>query len=559
MRTIPNWKSLFAAGLCLPALWAFGDDQPSVPASPRNVDFGKDIHPFFEKYCFDCHDAGTAKAEINLEQFDTAEAFWKNPKIWERVLVQLRDKVMPPAKKKQPDDGERARLAAWVAATLDHPDTSKAPHDPGRTVIHRLSRLEYDNTIRDLLGVETHPANDFPPDAGGGGGFDNNAATLYVPPVLMEKYLAAAGTVLDAAKPERLFTAPPMEGRSERDTARLNLSDLARRAFRRPVAPEEIDRLAGLYDASRQRGESDAEATKLAAKALLISPNFLFRIEAERAGATEPYQVDEFALASRLSYFLWASMPDEELFRLASEKKLHDPQTLDQQVRRMLADPKAHAFYESFASQWLRTKELQSMVAPAPDRYPQYTPALRDAFYAESIDFFQGLLRENRPLTDCLGCDYTYANETLAKFYGVADVQGDQMRRVKLTDPNRGGILGMGGVLALTSYPRRTSPVLRGKWVMEEILGTPPPPPPPEVNTATVGNSDRVKDGLTFRQRLEQHRKDPKCAGCHARMDPLGFGLENFDAIGAWRTEVSGTAVDASGQLVTGEKFSGPA
>ncbi|RYD82211.1 MAG: DUF1588 domain-containing protein, partial [Verrucomicrobiaceae bacterium] len=213
-------------------------------------------------------------------------------------------------------------------------------------------------------------------------------------------------------------------------------------------------------------------------------------------------------------------------------------------------------FAESFASQWLRTKELHDLVNPAPDRFPQYTPQLRQAFYAESVEFFHALLRENHPLTDCLDADYTYANETLAMFYGIPGVSGEEMRRVALTDRNRGGVLGMGGVLTLTSYPRRTSPVLRGKWVMEEILGTPPPPPPPNVSTQSV---ERREKGLTFRQQLEQHREDPRCAGCHARMDPLGFGLENFDPIGAYRTESRGTSVDASGQMISGEKFVGAA
>ncbi len=406
--------------------------------------------------------------------------------------------------------------------------------------------------------MDSHPADAFPTDGGGGGGFDNNASTLFIPPILLEKYLEAAEAALAAAKPEKLDLSPPAAGSDERASARERLSGFARRAFRRPVAPAEIDRLLGIYDAARKRGENDADALRLTAKAVLISPYFLFRIEAEQPGATEPCRVSDFELASRLSYFLWSTMPDEALLDLAAEGRLHEPEVIEAQVRRILADEKAHSFAESFASQWLRTKELQGSVAPAPDKFPQYTPALRNAFYGESISFFEALLRENKPLSDCLDCDYTFANETLAKFYGIPDVTGEAMQKVQLADRNRGGVLGMGGVLALTSYPRRTSPVLRGKWVMEEILGTPPPPPPPMVNTEKVG-SDRPRDGLTFRQRMEQHRQDPKCAGCHARMDPLGFGLENFDAIGAWRSAVSDIPVDAAGQLVTGEKFTGPA
>ncbi|MDB6154616.1 MAG: Protein of unknown function (DUF1587)/Protein of unknown function (DUF1592)/Protein of unknown, partial [Chthoniobacteraceae bacterium] len=460
-------------------------------------------------------------------------------------------------KKKQPADEERARLVSWISQTLDHPDLSKVPKDPGKQGLHRLSRLEYNNTLRDLLGVDTHPADQFPPDSGGGGGFDNNADTLFIPPVLIEKYFEAAADALAAAKPERLFSQRPTAELDESGAARASLSQFATRGFRRPVQEEELARLMRCYDAARQRGESWEDAMRLSCRVVLISSQFLFRIEPESEGAVEPYPVEVYALASRLSYFLWSSMPDEELLRAAGDGTLQKAPVLEAQVVRMLADPKAHALAENFASQWLRTKELRTVVEPARDKFPQFTPELRDAFYSEPVEFFHALLSKNEALTDCLNADYTFANETLAKFYGIEGVTGNEMRRVTLTDKNRGGILGMAGVLTLTSYPRRTSPVLRGKWVMEEVLGTPPPPPPPLVNTQKIGG-ERAQDGLTFRQRLEEHRADPACAGCHARMDPLGFGLENFDALGAWRTKVGDLPVDASGQMVTGEKFTGP-
>ncbi|MHA3771289.1 DUF1592 domain-containing protein [Verrucomicrobiota bacterium sgz303538] len=515
-----------------------------------------EVRSLLETYCLNCHDEDKSKADVNLERFTLPEHMWQDPKLWERVLVQLQDKVMPPAKKKQPTEEERGRLVRWLNTALANPDVNQLPRNPGRTVIHRLSRLEYNCTIRDLLGVDTRPADAFPPDAGGGAGFENNATTLFIPPVLMEKYLEAAEKVLAAAKPELLFAVRAGESGDERTATRQNLEKIATRAFRRPVNAGEVDRLLGIYDAARNRGESWEDGVKLAAKGVLISPHFLFRIEEDRPDATEPYRVSDWELASRLSYFLWSSMPDEELLRVAGEGRLHEPAILEAQVRRMLADAKARTFAESFATQWLRTKELRDVVNPAPDKFPQFTPQVREALYAESVEFLHALFKGNGPLTDCLDADYTFANETLAKFYGIPGVTGEAMQRVALTDRNRGGVLGMAGVLTLTSYPRRTSPVLRGKWVMEEILGTPPPPPPPNINTQAV---ERRDNGLTFRQRLEQHRQDPACAGCHARMDPLGFGLENFDAIGRWRTEERGTAVDASGQLVSGEKFVGPA
>ncbi len=535
----------------LPILCASGSEGGAA--------FSSEIRPLMEKYCIDCHDDGPKpKGDVNLDQFHQMSDLWRDPKLWERVLVQLRDRVMPPAKKNQPADAERAQLADWVGATLANPDVSSIPRDPGAHVVHRLNALEYNNTMRDLLGVETHPADQFPPDSGGGGGFDNNAGTLFIPPILLEKYLSAAADVIAAAKPEMLFAARPGAPLDDRAAAKASIAQFTTRAFRRPATDEEITRLFAFYEKAQAGGDDSEAALRLAFRAVLVSPHFLFRVEQERENQPEPYRIGDYELASRLSYFLWSSIPDDALFRDAATGKLHDPVTLDAQVRRMLADPKARTFAQNFASQWLRTKELHTTVEPAKEKFPNFTPELREACYREPVEFFHAMLRDNRPLTDLLDADYTFLNEPLARLYGVPGVTGPEMRRVVLKDHNRGGVLGMAAVLTLSSYPQRTSPVLRGKWVMEEILGTPPPPPPPLVNTQQIG-SDRLKDGLTFRQRLEQHREDPKCAGCHARMDPLGFGLENFDAIGAWRGMVSDRPIDAAGKMVTGETFTGPA
>jgi hypothetical protein len=250
-------------------------------------------------------------------------------------------------------------------------------------------------------------------------------------------------------------------------------------------------------------------------------------------------------------------MPDEELLKLAAQKKLRDPATLDLQVKRMLASPKSKALADSFAGQWLRVRDLYTTAQPDPGRFPNYTPALRDAMYNETIDFFSDVLHQNSSLLTLLNANYTYLNEDLARLYGIEGVKGPEMRRVELADKRRGGILSMASVLTLTSYPQRTSPVLRGKWVLEEILGAPTPPPPP--NAGGLSANDAPEAGLTFRQRLEKHREKPQCASCHSRMDPIGFGLENFDGIGRWRDEIGGKPVDSSGILATGEKFSGPA
>lgn len=523
-------------------------------AHADDVVFEKDIRPVLEARCFKCHSAEKQKAGVNLAQFKDVAALHREPKTWERVLAQLRDETMPPDDKPQPSDTERAQIVAWIDRTLDDPIA--VPRDPGRAPLHRLSRAEYNNTIRDLLGVDTRPADKFPPDGGGGAGFDNNSATLFIPPILMEQYLATAADVLEKAKPERIFIAPPDDKTTKEDAARKILDAFARRAFRRPVESGEIDALMSLFARADKRGEPFEQAVKLALSAALASPNFLFRVERD-SGSAGASPVSDYELASRLSYFLWSSMPDDELFRAAEEKKLHDPKVLATQVRRMLHDPKARDFAESFAGQWLRVRELTTSAQPDAGRFPNFTPALRDAMIAEPIEFFQSLLCDNGSLLDLLDSDYTFVNETLAKHYGIDGVKGDAMQRVKLSSHDRGGVLCMGAVLTLSSYPQRTSPVLRGKWVLEEILGSPPPPPPPTVKT--LPSSDKPADGLTFRQRFEKHRADATCAACHKRMDPLGFGLENFDAIGAWRTEIGGQPVDASGEMVTGEKFAGPA
>ena len=247
-------------------------------------------------------------------------------------------------------------------------------------------------------------------------------------------------------------------------------------------------------------------------------------------------------------------MPDDALLALAQAGKLREPANLEREVRRMLADPKARDFTSNFISQWLRTKELES-AHPAGDKFPTFTPALREAMSAEPVEFFHALIRENRPLSDCLDCDYTFVNAELAKFYELPAPTGTGFQRVMLTDRNRGGVATMAGVLTLTSYPRRTSPVLRGKWIMEEILGSPPPPAPPMIKS--LPTSDKPKNGLTFRQQLEQHRNRPECASCHKTMDQLGFGLENFNPIGQWRTTINDAPVDNTGQLPSGQKFSG--
>ncbi|HWE96372.1 MAG TPA: DUF1592 domain-containing protein [Tepidisphaeraceae bacterium] len=526
-----------------------------VRADPAGV-FDRGVRPLLKTYCFQCHGPEKAKGDVNLSTFTGEGVVERDPKVWGDVLEQLNDRNMPPKKKAQPTAAERERITSWLHESLAHLDFSKLPKDPGRVTLHRLNRSEYNNTIRDLLSVHTHPADAFPADGAGGGGFDNNADTLFIPPLLMEQYLAAAGEALRVAPADRIFTARPADDLPAHDAARKILEKFATRAFRRPVRGEEVDRYLHLFDQADARGDGFENSVRLMLKGVLVSPQFLFRVEADH-DTKEPYAISDFELASRLSYFIWSSMPDQELFDLAGKGTLHEDGVLEQQVRRMLKDGKSQALAEDFGGQWLMFRDLRTTAQPDRKRFREFTPAVRDAMYDESVLFVDSVFREDKSVLTLIDADYTYLNEPLARHYGIPNVSGEDMRRVTLPDHNRGGILGLGSILTVTSYPLRTSPVLRGKWVLEAVLGAPPPPPPADV--PQLPKDDQQPDGLTFRQRLERHRADPTCAACHARMDPIGFGLENFDPIGRWRTKQAGKDVDAAGVLVSGEKFSGPA
>jgi mono/diheme cytochrome c family protein len=838
--------------------------------------FGTGLVPIFQKYCYECHGNGKSKGDLALDSYKSTADVLADPEEWKTLHEYVQTYQMPPADKPQPTQAERDRVTAWIDSELFKIDP--AHPDPGRVTIHRLNRAEYDNTIRDLAGVDFHPADDFPPDDSGYG-FDNIGDVLSLPPLLMEKYLAAADKILDQAIPTApvqsavyrvpatlaeigfnalgdrgdgwvhlisleeddvavelpvvagdylvrvqafctptggavvgggsadpaLFTNPPptkisimvndtfvqnfevttdeaspgiyearvgvttgkqrfraaarrerggsnelfmlngriggqqpgnifvkwievegplpcatrnftaaklsaagggklldngdrlLEGNgrvsvaisatnesdyilraqayanqagrdparmeflvdgkpvgtfdvlapgnmralpgqrifspalllpqprfyefktrlspgehqfsaafingfsdptnsnpnlrsrnlvirslevadlsgpvlippmsetmqayfakppppgNERESARAILGQFAFHAWRRPVAPDELDRLMKLYDLAEQHGEQFVDSVKLSMKAVLVSPLFLFRgeIQPDPDQPDSVHPVDEFALASRLSYFLWSSTPDDELLNLAKAGKLRS--NLDAQVKRMLASPKAAALAENFAGQWLEFRLLPTI---QPDRtmFTNFDATLATAMQKETYLFFSHIMRENRSVLEFLTADYTFVNGRLAKFYGIPNVDGDDFQKVSLDGTHRRGVLTQGGVLLLTSNPTRTSPVKRGKWVLENLLGMPPPPPPPDV--PNLDDKSRNLTG-TLRDQMVQHRANPVCASCHARMDPIGFSLENFDAIGKWRDKDGGTPVDASGKLISGEKFNG--
>jgi cytochrome c553 len=359
----------------------------------------------------------------------------------------------------------------------------------------------------------------------------------------------------DTPSRRKIFVCMPATAEEEEPCARKILSSLAYRAFRRPVTDADLQPLMRFYE--RGRGDRTFEnGVEAALRALLVSPAFLFRIERDPPGLppSTAYRVDDFELASRLSFFLWSSIPDDELLSLADRNRLQDPAVLSQQVNRMLADPRSRALVDNFAGQWLYLRNL-AQVRPDPDEFPEFDTSLRSSFQRETELFFADVLRSNRPITDLLDARFTFVNQRLAEYYGIPDIYGAQFRRVSLSDPNRGGILGQGSILTVTSYPNRTSVVQRGKWVLDNLLGSPPPPPPPDVPSFTAHGKDGRK--LTTREAMEQHRANPTCAACHARMDPIGFALENYDGIGKWRVTDAGRTIDASGKLPDGTQFEG--
>jgi hypothetical protein len=361
----------------------------------------------------------------------------------------------------------------------------------------------------------------------------------------------------DTPSRKKIFVCHPKAPSQEEACARQIFTNLTRRAYRRPVTSADVSPLMAFYQQERKKGSFD-QGIEAGVRAVLVSPNFLFREERDPVGVKPGgvFRLNDYELASRLSYFLWSSMPDEELFRLAAKGTLHQPAVLDQQVRRMLADDKSKSLVTSFAGQWLFLRNVESDKKDK-DIFPEYDQELRDDFKKETEMFFESVLQNNGSVLDLLRANYTFLNQKLAEFYGVPNVYGPAFRKVVLADVNRHGLLGQGSLLSVTSYPNRTSVVQRGKWILENLLGTPPPPPPPDVPALKPHGSNGK---MTLRQAMEQHRANPTCAVCHSRMDPIGFALENFNAIGKWRVlDDTGAKIDASGTLPGGVAFNGPA
>ncbi len=651
------------------------------------------------------------------------------PALLEKILDKISTGRMPPPGAPAPAKAELDAAIAALNKTLGH--SNSAVQSPGRVTARRLNRIEYDNTLHDLLGISLRPGTDFPLDDAGSG-FDNKGDALSISPLLMEKYTTAARAASRVAvygevapkQPGKLtrflgkklqddptssalpfslrgalwtsydfpvtgdyefrmrignyrprenvsprqkelsrkFAPSPAEkaelaelnriadppvkmvmtvdGReiysevvegnidyayahgesiartrltagehrfrasfpeyADMDDPRTNVNtdgrrkifvdyidivgpfnpapapknpaifvcpehtpacarriieNTATRAWRRPVTAAELDRLSKLAATVRKDSEKFDEGLRIALEAILLSPNFLFRIEREpTAPGTGTYNLNDFELATRLSYFLWSSLPDEPLMRAAREHKLTQPGGLQTQLKRMLTDPRATALIDNFAGQWLSLRELDRR-KPDPVRFPLADDEILEAMKTESLLFAGAILRENRPILDFLDGRFTYLNGALARYYGLPGVNGEAFRKVELDGVQRGGVMTHGAILTLSSYATRTSPVLRGKWVLENLLGTPPPPPPPDI--PALEEKD-LGSTASVRQRLEQHRANPACAVCHNQMDPIGFGLENYDAAGRWRTHDGKFAVDSSGKLPGGQTFDKP-
>ncbi|HTN74690.1 MAG TPA: DUF1592 domain-containing protein [Pirellulaceae bacterium] len=557
--------------------WAF------VASTARGADhaaqFDQQIRPLLTKHCAACHAGSNVEGGIDLAKLSDDQAALRSKKLLKRMLAQVSAGEMPPADETQPTTAEREALKHWLEQTLARPIViAAADRDPGRTMIHRLTRTQYNNTVRDLLGVDFDVAGAVGmPDESAGHSFDNLAIALKMPAVLLEKYFAAADKSIERfrtpltdpslqrqealrrAAYDRLFVVRPGGELSKRQAARQIMQAYLPRAYRRPVEGTEVERYLKIYEAAHGAQLSFDDCVLAMLKASLVSSNFLLRIEENRApkDSAAPYPVSDYELASRLSYFLWASMPDDRLFELASQGQLTKPDVLDSELRRMLADPKARALTDNFAAQWLQLGRLPS-ARPSQEFFPTLTPALRDAMREETLLLFDSIRRDDRSVLTLLNANYTYLNGPLAEHYGIAGVSGEKFTRVDLPANHvRGGLLGMASVLTINSHTFRTSPTLRGKWILEVVYGTPPPPPPANVSQIK-DETAASEEAKNFRELLAQHAKDASCAACHKRIDPLGFGLENFDAIGRWRETHGGEAVDASGKLPSGEKFTGP-
>lgn len=531
--------------LALPLVTRAEDDKQlaTLQAAAQKA-FKQDVEKFAAKYCFGCHGNRRSKAGLNFEIAMRKPGDPAFSRKWMDSIANVQAHDMPPDDADQPSDDERQRFLDAVAQVK-----YLATRDPGPFVIRRLTKVEYGNTLHDFLGVDAAIASELPDEVPGAGYLNS------LSPMQTEQYLGIANAALQkmpAEAQKRLFGGPNAD---VREVARK----LTRIAYRRPPTEDELDVLMKVFDLGKANKLDHTAALRFMLKAVLVSPQFLFITPSKDAPAGEKIvPLDDYQLASRLSYLLWSTMPDAELSKLADEGRLREPDVLKAQTKRLLADKRARALFDGFGAQWLGLDTLATKTFDA-QKFPQMTPEMRSAMYDEARLLFDSIVRENRSVVTFVSADYTFLNRTLATIYGLEKkISGGDMQKVSLTDANRGGILGMPGVLATTSFATRTSAVKRGVWVLEQVLGQHVPAAPPNVPALEKQDQKKVAN-LTLRQRTELHRTNAVCNNCHKILDPIGFGLENFDAIGRWRDkDESGGAIDAVGELPGGKRFSSP-
>ncbi len=525
------------------------------------LSWDRNISGLFKKYCYRCHREEEQSGSVDLARDVDLHMLLDHRENWEKASVVLKGSEMPPSEERQPSEEERALLVQFLEKTLDNLDCMSA-NDPGKPILRRLNRVEYDNCVEDLTGLRLKLADGFVPD-GTGYGFDNLAEALSFSPVQIEQYHDAAKTIVDAIRDskksrpelyERMFGKRVLAD-EEAAEARKAITSFASRAFRRPAEKGYVDKLMAIYAKALSNQEPHESAQEYLIRGVLISPQFLTRIEKNRPGITDAYPVDDYELASRLSFFLWSSSPDEVLLQLAESGSLSQPQVLAEQTARLLSDPRSVAMVDNFFGQWLSLKEVETH-QPDAVTFPEFNELLRHSMKEEVRRSLLELVQMDRSVTALIDADYTYLDERMARHYSIEGVNGEEFTRVALTDRRRGGILTSAAFLMSQADPARTNVPRRGNFVAGRILGAPPPPPPP--NIPPLENSVKEGEQKSLREILELHRSQPACANCHAKMDPLGFGLENYDAIGRWRTEDRSFPIDASGQLISGRSFSGP-
>lgn len=588
------------------------DKQAGKPVTEDLFKAG--VTKFFSNYCYDCHEGEGGEAGLDLSVNNALADAQASRARWNRIRGLIEMDAMPPADHDPlPSAKEKQTITRLIDQGINSADC-QIDNAPGRVTMRRLNAAEYDNTIRDLLHVDFKPSQivGLPTDDVGNG-FDNQGEVLTVSSLLMEKYLDAAEEIAQRAivshvqtsagesKPQRaelplshsaLITATPGGEVSVRDAALEVFEPFLRRAFRRPPSPIEIQRIIDLVVATVTAGETFEQAVALGVQATLASPHFLFRVEdlgpaeshRQQASQAKPFPLGEYELANRLSYFLWASMPDEELFATAAAGTLNTEPQIAQQVERMLQEPGAETLVTRFFAQWLGLTKLDE-VTPDLEAFPIWNTRLRDAVREETFRLCREILQADRSLLDLFDADFTYVNPRLAELYGIAFLGQDprelylegagqpdrrhrrrrasrgssyklENRWVRVpTPPGRRGVMTQASVLALTSNPTDTSPVKRGKWVLDVVLGDSPPPAPPTV--PSLEESAAGAEDKSLKEQLAIHRENPSCAGCHKQMDPIGLGLENYDAIGRWRDERHGQVIDPAGEL-NGQSFQGP-